>query len=781
MRRIGIVLVLLAVLTPAAEATPPPAPTGAVVRVVPGVGPAQVAQMVAAAGGVIDRGLLVSRAYRVVPGIGLTPSDLVARLRAQPLVAFAELDGQVKMASVSEPNDPLFAQQWALENTGDNAPPPFGSFPPSDPVPGIDIHPFEAWGVTTGTPQTVLAVIDTGVDVTHPELRTHIWRNPGETGLDANGHDKSSNGIDDDGNGFVDDWRGWDFFDGTNTPYDGNGHGTHVAGIAAATRDNAAGIVGVASGVSVMPVQVLDASGFGFDSTVADGIVYAAHNGASVINVSLGGSPSRLIDAAVAEATPTALVVAAAGNEASDVDQQPETPCTSPGALCVAAVESDGSPAFYTNIGQHHVAIAAPGSQIISSLPGPPPQRADLYTSSLADLSDWTLAGGFEAASPGFGVSPGPGSYAPNLDATATLNAPVTATPDQHDCMADMKAVGQTEYQFDTLALETSVDGGSTWTPVGFPLSGLLSITPTQPYTWSFPVSLAQPTGIRLHFLSDDSKQTDGFTISSFSVDCAVGDPGYNGKDEYGFMSGTSMSTPFVAGAAALLKSAKPSLTVEQIRHAIVASARPLPEFDGLVSSGGMLDLTAAMRRVVPFSGPPPRATQAPLIFGRAQVGTPLFCDGAEFSGTVDTTRTEWLRAGRRIVTDAPVYTPTRRDLGHRLRCRVVATNPAGRATAASGQTRRVLPAAPSNRFPPRIFGSGLVGTSLRCWPGLWHGVTSFRFAWYVDGARQHHRRGARLPVTASLAGHVISCAVTGRNAGGKTTVRSGTFVTPPL
>ena len=138
-----------------------------------------------------------------------------------------------------------------------------------------------AWDFSKGDPSVVVAVVDWGVDLQHPDLATKLWTNPGEI---------ADNGIDDDGNGCIDDVYGWDFANDDNDPQDDYGHGTHCAGIAAAATDNGVGIAGVGFNSRTMAVKVGDgATGKAAYSDIASGIMYAADNGAKVINMSLGG------------------------------------------------------------------------------------------------------------------------------------------------------------------------------------------------------------------------------------------------------------------------------------------------------------------------------------------------------------------------------------------------------------------------------------------------------------------------------------------------------------
>lgn len=206
----------------------------------------------------------------------------------------------------------------------------------------------------------VVAVVDTGVDVTHADLNDNIWTNLGEI---------SGNSIDDDRNGFVDDVYGWDFVDRDNTPMDLNGHGTHVAGTIAAEQ-NGFGVTGVAYNAKIMPIRVIGLDG-GSNLDVAAGIRYAADNGANVINLSLGGSASSAITDAVKYATQEgSLVVMAAGNDGGN---QPIFPgnLANQWGIAVGAIDinkklanfSDRAGAIPLNY------VVAPGVNILSTFP----------------------------------------------------------------------------------------------------------------------------------------------------------------------------------------------------------------------------------------------------------------------------------------------------------------------------------------------------------------------------------------------------------------------------
>lgn len=221
-----------------------------------------------------------------------------------------------------------------------------------------------------GDSSVVVAVIDTGVDYTHEDLKDNIWVNTKEI---------PGNGIDDDGNGCIDDVYGVDLETGRDSGMDDNGHGTHVAGIIAASN-NHIGVVGLAYNVKLMPIKAGMASGFFNQSQIAKGILYAYNNGADVINMSFGGSASTI---AVQDALETAytrcVLVAAAGNDGMPNEGRPITAPTYPAALSyvmgVMSVDMSGVESGFTNYdvaaySSVEYEVYAPGSQILSTIPG---------------------------------------------------------------------------------------------------------------------------------------------------------------------------------------------------------------------------------------------------------------------------------------------------------------------------------------------------------------------------------------------------------------------------
>ncbi len=251
----------------------------------------------------------------------------------------------------AEPNDPAFSQLYGMNN----------------------IDAVTAWDVQTGNSDLIVGVIDTGVDYEHEDLAANMWRNPGETGNDADGADKATNGVDDDGNGYIDDVYGWDFASDDNDPQDGNGHGTHVAGTIGAVGNNETGVVGVNWNVSIMALRFLDNNGSGTTADAIPAIVYAADMGVLLTNNSWGGGgfSQALKDAIEYARDKNSLFVAAAGNSNLNNDSSPSYPASYDvdNIISVAASDRNDNRASFSNFGKKSVHLAAPGVGILSCEP----------------------------------------------------------------------------------------------------------------------------------------------------------------------------------------------------------------------------------------------------------------------------------------------------------------------------------------------------------------------------------------------------------------------------
>lgn len=256
---------------------------------------------------------------------GQTVETAAAELERLPGVRFAEPNYVVRLSS----NDPSWSSLWGLENVGQ-----------SGGVADADVDAPDAWAVTRGTGATV-AVVDTGVDVTHPDL-------VGGTAA------------------------GWDWVEGDAIPQDAHGHGTHVAGTIAARAENGIGVAGVAPEAVVMPLRVLGADGSGTTADVAAAFAYAGGQGVDVVNASLGGGGYSQAMADAIQGAPGTLFVVAAGNDGTDNDVSPMYPCNiaASNIVCVAATTRADAIASFSNRGATSVDLGAPGSSIYSTLPG---------------------------------------------------------------------------------------------------------------------------------------------------------------------------------------------------------------------------------------------------------------------------------------------------------------------------------------------------------------------------------------------------------------------------
>lgn len=242
---------------------------------------------------------------------GTTVEKALEEYRKDPDVLYAEPNYRVHALLV--PNDAGFSEQWGLRNTAQTV------GPSSARVNGTtdkDIDADTAWNTLTGSSSTIIAVLDTGMDLNHEDLDARLWTNPGET---------ASNSRDDDGNGYIDDVNGWDFVNNDNNPDDDslgtstslNNHGTHICGIIAAETDNLTGVAGVNWDARLMVLKVLDANGNGTVGDIISAIEYAADKGVKIVNASWGltSYSQSLYDMIESSGNSGVLIVTAAGNE----------------------------------------------------------------------------------------------------------------------------------------------------------------------------------------------------------------------------------------------------------------------------------------------------------------------------------------------------------------------------------------------------------------------------------------------------------------------------------
>lgn len=275
------------------------------------------------------------------PALDAVPQALSVLSAESNVLVYAEPDYISRINRV--PNDTRWSELWGM----------------------VRMNATGAWDVTTGSTNVIVAVIDTGIDLDHPDLLANLWKNSAEVNGTA--------GVDDDGNGYIDDKDGWDFVSSDNVPDDDEGHGSHCAGTIGAVGNNAKGVAGVCWSVQLMPVKFLDGNG-NANSDGFDAVVYAANNGADIISASYGGgSYSDTEKDAIAYANSKGvLFVAAAGNESENNDAVPNYPSNYdvPNIVAVAATDQNDVLASFSNYGQTSVDLAAPGVSILSTVSG---------------------------------------------------------------------------------------------------------------------------------------------------------------------------------------------------------------------------------------------------------------------------------------------------------------------------------------------------------------------------------------------------------------------------
>ncbi|HSE33937.1 MAG TPA: S8 family serine peptidase [Pyrinomonadaceae bacterium] len=275
---------------------------------------------------------------------------------ALPEVEYAEPNYDIELDDFASnpirPSDPRFSDQWALANDGQRG----GKQ-------GADISAMNAWSVTTGDDDIVIAVLDSGVDYNHSDLENNIWRRPANVPEFV-----------DDTAGTIQDLQGYNAINNDADPMDDNGHGTHCAGIIGAEGGNDIGITGVNWKVRIMPLKFMNAGGYGTTKDAIEAINYVIdrkNHGVNVrvISASWGSTMrSQALEDTINKAYEAGILfVAAAGNASTDNDRRPHYPSSFPNVIAVAALDRNDKLASFSNWGAKHVAIAAPGAEILST------------------------------------------------------------------------------------------------------------------------------------------------------------------------------------------------------------------------------------------------------------------------------------------------------------------------------------------------------------------------------------------------------------------------------
>lgn len=503
---------------------------------------------------------------RVVTIMANEPSLLLKKLKLDPNIEYVERDQVIQLRGM--PNDAMFNESWSLNNSLDT-----------------DLNAPEAWDITKGNRDYVMAVIDTGVAYGHVDLHENMWINPNEI---------PNNGIDDDQNGYIDDIYGIDAGDMDTDPYDNViGHGTHVAGIIAATGNNGIGISGINQDASILACKIFSENTNSLESFVSLAIecldyvwdLKINHN-VNIIasNASWGwtGKSSRaLYDALVKHREAGILFVAAAGNSFVDNDNLLDFPSSYdlPNIISVAAQNIYNEQAFFTNYGAHTVHLSAPGENILSTVPGVSGQStvtSDVFFDDMENglanwLPDpeWGISANSFSGTVAWSDSPN-GLYANNADTSLRSIVMDLSNYSGQALSLVFLANYQLEQSLDNLVVESSSDGGINWNMIGS-LSGNSLGWKSSIFTIPANLVSSQFT-FRFRLVTDSSITYDGIYIDDVGITSRNLIPI---DDQYLYASGTSMAAPHVVGALGLLKSQDTSRDWRQLKNLAIAGGVP--------------------------------------------------------------------------------------------------------------------------------------------------------------------------------------------------------------
>lgn len=485
-------------------------------------------------------------------------AKLIEQLKNEPDVEIVEPNHRLRKFS-NPPNDPDFGKLWGLHNTGQTVNASTGTS-------GVDTKFTEAWALARRSPQpeVVVAVLDFGFDITHPDLSANVWTHPGEI---------AGNGKDDDGNGYVDDVHGYDFGIGSAVMFDPDNHGTHVAGTIAAVGKNQTGIIGTAYRAKLLPLKGSDANGDMFIATTIEAFDYAIalkQRGVNLvaINASYGSTTSSSSEQLAIEALRNNGIVlcAAAGNDGANNNISPNYPANynTTNIIAVAAHTQSGALASFSNFGSTTVDIAAPGTNIYSTRPlATTPATTSVtvgsstYAAQAIEFAGTTSSSGLGGTVFHCGIG-NPSDFPPAVAGNIALieRGTLLFTTKVSNAM-NAGAAAAIIYDHTTDPLTTGA-----WT--------------LNSGTWIPAIRVTRADGLAIL-----GKLPASATVTNFR----------NPAQAYQFLDGTSMATPHVTAAVAFAAMNFPAETMAQRIARITGNVTPVPAFANLMTSGGRLNL----------------------------------------------------------------------------------------------------------------------------------------------------------------------------------------------
>ncbi|MCW1923291.1 S8 family serine peptidase [Luteolibacter arcticus] len=483
---------------------------------------------------------------------------LIAELKADPTVETVE-PNYLRHVSAAASGEPDFGKLWGLRNTGQTVNGVTG-------IAGADTRFVDAWKLArTDGPEVVVAIADTGLDTTHPDLAGNLWTNPGEI---------AGNGLDDDSNGRIDDIHGFDFTGNTGIMSDSGDHGTHVAGTIGASGRNGLGITGLQFKAKLLPLKVSSDGDAISTSAILAAFDYAVdlkERGVNLvaINASFGGSSSSTTERVAIEALRDAGIVlcAAAGNESANNDSTASYPANYAvsNIISVAALTPANQLANYSNYGATTVDLAAPGSEIYSTMPLEFASQASLkigsavYAAAAIAYSGTTGASGITGSLHACGIGQTgqfPAGVAGNI---ALIQRGTLTFAEKVTNAIAAGAVAVVIYDNSSSSITTNpwtLGGSGNWIPA---------------------IRISQANGQSI--VASSLPVTATFTRI------------INPAAAYQFLDGTSMAAPHVTGAVAFAAMNFPAETVAQRISRILTRTTAVPALTGKVATGGRLDL----------------------------------------------------------------------------------------------------------------------------------------------------------------------------------------------